>query len=72
MIPDPFLPAMEAVCAALDKPRIVTAYQGLGFWQAYDADTYDGAEDAGPQCVGYGKTEREAIEDLMEQIEEEK
>lgn len=40
-------------------------------WQAIDADSYDGAEDS--NCpVGYGKTEQEAIDDLMEQIEEAK
>jgi hypothetical protein len=39
-------------------------------WSAV-TDEYDGAEDAGPQCVGYGKTEHEAIEDLVEQLVEE-
>lgn len=32
-------------------------------WCAYDADTYDGASDAGGQAVGWGRTELEAIED---------
>lgn len=41
-----------------------------GFWLAYDRNRYDGAPDAGPQCVGYGTTEDEAILDLMEQIED--
>ena len=35
-------------------------------WQAWDADTYDG-----DHCpVGYGKTEEEAIADLISQTEE--
>ena len=34
-------------------------------WSAVDDDTYDG--DGCP--VGYGETEREAIEDLLNQIE---
>jgi hypothetical protein len=32
-------------------------------WHAYDDDTYDGAEDAGPQIVGLGATPEEAIAD---------
>lgn len=39
-------------------------------WSAIDDDRYDGAPDAGPQCVGYGRTEAESIEDLKSQIEE--
>lgn len=34
-------------------------------WCAYDDDTYDGADDAGPQCVGYGRTVEEAIADFL-------
>ena len=37
-------------------------------WHAIDMDTYDGAEDAGRQLVGYGSTEREAVLDLIEQL----
>lgn len=37
-------------------------------WSAVDGNTYDGAEDAGPQCIGYGRTEQEAIADLLEQL----
>ena len=37
-------------------------------WEAIGADSYDGAPDAGPQAVGEGKTEEEAIADLKEQI----
>lgn len=35
-------------------------------------DDYDGAEDAGwPSCaIGHGNTEKEAIEDLLEQLED--
>lgn len=39
---------------------------GFNTWTAYDADRYDGAPDAGPQIVGNGATEREAISDLLE------
>ena len=36
-------------------------------WSAWDLDTYDGAPDS--HCpVGSGRTEREAINDLVEQI----
>lgn len=35
-------------------------------WIAVDDDTYDG-----PSCpIGYGRTEQEAIKDLLEQLEE--
>lgn len=37
-------------------------------WHAIDSDTYDGAEDAGHQHVGYGHTAEEAIVDLLEQL----
>lgn len=38
-------------------------------WCAVDDDTYDGAEDS--HClIGYGRTEQEAIADLLEQIGE--
>lgn len=42
-----------------------------GGWQAYDEDTYDGAPDAGwPfNCIGYGGTEQEAIDDLCSALE---
>lgn len=39
-------------------------------WSAIDEDRYDGAPDAGPQYVGYGRTEAEAIADLMSQLED--
>ncbi len=36
-------------------------------WSAIDEDTYDGAEDSGVRGqVGYGETEDEAIEDLLQ------
>lgn len=36
-------------------------------WSAYDADTYDGAPDSGTRGqIGYGKTEQEAIADLID------
>ncbi len=38
-------------------------------WSAIDDDTYDGAEDS--HCpIGHGATEQDAIDDLLEQIEE--
>ena len=37
-------------------------------WHAYDCDTYDGAEDAGRQHVGYGSTAAEAVLDLIERM----
>lgn len=40
-------------------------------WSAIDDDTYDGAEDS--SCpIGHGATEEDAIEDLLEQIDDEK
>ena len=38
-------------------------------WSAVTVD-YDGAPDAGPQFVGHGATEAEAIADLKQQIED--
>jgi len=38
-------------------------------WLAIDDDTYDGAPDS--HCpIGYGATEQEAIDDLLEQLED--
>ena len=39
-------------------------------WAAV-TDDYDGAPDARPQCIGFGRTEQEAIADLMQQLEAE-
>ena len=39
-----------------------------GRWHAIDDDRYDGAED-GDQTTGYGKTEREAVNDLLDKYE---
>jgi hypothetical protein len=44
-------------------------YRGFD-WCAH-LDSYDGAEDAGHQPVGWGATEKAAIEDLLEQLGEE-
>ena len=38
-------------------------------WTAWDEDTYDGAPD-GNNTLGWGKTEQEAINDLLEQLDE--
>ena len=49
--------------------KITTAYQSTpGLWQAYDADTHDGAVDAKCQPVGYGTTEPAAINNLVEML----
>jgi hypothetical protein len=37
-------------------------------WHAVDDDTYDGAEDS-RSPMGWGKTEKQAIEDLKEQLQ---
>ena len=40
-------------------------------WSAIDEDTYDGAEDSGNRNqIGYGRTEAEAIADLMAILQE--
>jgi len=40
-------------------------------WSAVDGDTYDGAPDTHPpHPIGRGRTEAEAIADLLKQIEE--
>ncbi|HET6198246.1 MAG TPA: hypothetical protein VFE12_20955 [Acetobacteraceae bacterium] len=39
-------------------------------WSAIDRDTYDGAPDAGcGNTIGFGRTEQEAVEDLLELFE---
>jgi hypothetical protein len=38
-------------------------------WHAVDDDTYDGAEDS-RSPMGWGRTEKQAIEDLKEKISE--
>ena len=37
-------------------------------WHAWDDDTYDGAEDS-RSPMGWGRTEKQAIDDLKEQIQ---
>lgn len=39
-------------------------------WMAYDESVYDGAEDAGHQCVGWGATKEAALADYHEHISE--
>lgn len=40
-------------------------------WTAVDIDTYDGSEDSGNRAhIGYGDTEREAIADLIQIMED--
>lgn len=38
-------------------------------WCAHD-ENYDGAEDAGPQIVGWGRTEAEAVADYLQLVED--
>ena len=40
------------------------------FWTAHFPDVYDGAEDAGRQYIGHGRTEAEAVAELLEQVDE--
>jgi hypothetical protein len=49
-----------------DRPPIPS----LDFEWSAVTDDYDGAPDAGWQPVGHGRTEDEAIADLLRQIEE--
>jgi hypothetical protein len=50
---------------------IISDLQPNGEWTAYDADTYDGAPDAGRAgTIGWGKTKQEAIDDLVEKLED--
>lgn len=48
------------------KLRVEELPLGFGF-RAINDNEYDGAEDAGPQMVGEGKTEAEAREDFWQQ-----
>lgn len=40
----------------------------IAMWCTYDADSYDGAEDAGPQAVGYGKTLETSVADFHDSL----
>ena len=55
--------------------RIVTTDHGFTVyaksrWTAINSDEYDGAPDSKPplNCIGFGDTEMEAVEDLFENI----
>lgn len=54
-------------------PRIVTRYEPAPIpirnmdWTAIDDDTYDGVGSP----IGYGATKQEAIDDLLEQLNDE-
>ena len=57
--------------------RIVTEYWAKPIpdrsfdWSAIDDDTYDGAEDSSNRNhIGYGRTEAEAIADLLRLLDE--
>lgn len=53
--------------------KISTELTPIG-WQAIDADTYEAESDSvgwwSKSPVGYGATEQEAIDDLIDQIED--
>jgi hypothetical protein len=56
--------------------RVVTGYWAKPIpdrsfdWSAIDDDTYDGAVDSCNCCqIGYGRTEAQAIGDLLDQLE---
>ena len=62
-------------CANIQTMKIRTTYVFPPIpnrsmdWLAIDDDTYDGAPDS--HCpIGYGATEQEAIDDLLEQLED--
>jgi ribosomal protein L37AE/L43A len=67
------VPTKEGIKIGGSSPVIKTVCQNPPIpirdfdWAAYDDNTYDGAPDAGKQCVGYGATEQEAIEDFNAQ-----
>lgn len=51
--------------------KIAVEYESTpALFYAYLPDEYDGAPDAGPQLIGYGKTKAEALRELADQIEE--
>lgn len=51
-----------------DVPVTVRTEPLIVGWCAVNDRRYDGAPDAGPQQVGFGETEDDAIMDLLEQI----
>ena len=51
--------------------KIITDRLVDGSYVAYDEDTYDGAPDS-DNILGFGDTEKEAIEDFKEELEYEK
>jgi hypothetical protein len=56
-------------------PKICVTYNDwmFGFepWTAFDENQFDGAPDGAPQALGTGKTQEEAIQDLLRQLTEE-
>lgn len=57
--------------AQLAEMDLHIGWNGFSFY-ATDWNTYDGAPDSGPRahCIGYGKTRREAVEDLLDKLAE--
>lgn len=55
--------------------KIQTELQPDGYWSAIDADNYEAESDSegwwSKSPVGYGKTEQEAIDDLLSELEDE-
>jgi hypothetical protein len=50
----------------MSAPKISTTRHYHGEWTAIDENTYDGPG----SLMGFGKTEQDAIDDLLEQIED--
>jgi hypothetical protein len=53
--------------AYMRRPISVTWQSTPALYQAIFSNEYDGAPDAGFQPMGYGKTENEAVQDLIDQ-----
>ena len=66
---DPFFKQRGPISARVDSPQL-----GIGqdYWTAIRPDSYDGAPDSHPthRLIGFGVTEEEAIQNLIEQESE--
>lgn len=68
-------PALDGLVKCRAGRKIVTSFVYPPIpWRNFDwcatFDDYDGAPDAGPQWMGTGETEQEAINDLIQQVED--
>lgn len=46
--------------------ELATTFRGLEYWTAVDDDTYDGPESP----IGFGHSAEQAIDDLLEKMED--